>query len=154
MRTKGVRTSPIVVILLRERLLGLVLFLTIAAFIALQIDERLPAEGKEFLLLCAVMSSLGLATIIGAVYLLRLISVRGVHGRLSDILKLIDRGFCFRGVPEAAKLLGLTMIGDVVALSRYCPPLMTPEREKAVQHAIDVMGQKLPWGSRLAKIQA
>jgi FkbM family methyltransferase len=30
-------------------------------------------------------------------HLLRLISVREVHGRLSDILKLIDRGFCFHG---------------------------------------------------------
>jgi hypothetical protein len=30
---------------------------------------------------------------------------------------------------------------------------MTPEREKAVQHAIDVMGQGLPWGGTLRKFK-
>jgi len=32
----------------------------------------------------------------------------------------------------------------VAVLSPYRPPLMTPEREKAIQHAIDVMGKGLP----------
>jgi hypothetical protein len=36
-------------------------------------------------------------------------------------------------------------------LSPYRPPLMTPEREKAVQHAIDVMAQGLPWGGTLRR---
>jgi hypothetical protein len=36
-------------------------------------------------------------------------------------------------------------------LSPYRPPLMTPEREKAVQHAIDVMVQGLPWGGTLRR---
>jgi hypothetical protein len=35
----------------------------------------------------------------------------------------------------------------------YRPPLMTPEREKAVQHAIDVMVQGLPWGSTLRRFR-
>jgi hypothetical protein len=30
--------------------------------------------------------------------------------------------------------------------------LLTPEREQAIQHAIDVMTKGLPWGRRLAKI--
>jgi glycosyltransferase 2 family protein len=119
MRTQGVRTSPIFAMLLRERLLGLVgylLFLTMAAFIALQLDEHIPAEGRGFLLLCAVMSSLGVAVIIGGryvVYLLRLISIRRIQGYLSGMLEPIDRAFRFRRLPEAAILLGLTIIGDV-----------------------------------------
>jgi hypothetical protein len=38
-------------------------------------------------------------------------------------------------------------------LSPYRPPLMTPEREKAVQHAIDVMKKGLPWGGTLRKFR-
>ena len=38
-------------------------------------------------------------------------------------------------------------------LSPYRPPLMTPEREKAVQHAIDVMEQGLPWGRTLRRVR-
>ena len=118
MRTQGVRTSPILTMLLRERLLGLVgylLFLTIAALLALHNDERIPAEGRGFLLLCSVLSGFGVAAIIGGrcvVYLLRRISVGRVPRYLSDILKLIDRAFRFR-VLEAVALLGLTIIGDV-----------------------------------------
>jgi prevent-host-death family protein len=37
----------------------------------------------------------------------------------------------------------------VAVLSRYRPPLITPEREKAIQHAIDVMEQGLPWDRTL-----
>jgi glycosyltransferase 2 family protein len=119
MRTQGVRMSPIVAMLLRERLLGLfgyLLFLAIAASIALQIDERIPAEGRGFLLLCAVLSGFGVAAIIGAryvFYLLRLISIRRVQRYITDLLELINRAFRFRRLAEAAKLLGLTIIGDV-----------------------------------------
>jgi hypothetical protein len=38
-------------------------------------------------------------------------------------------------------------------LSPYRLRLMTPKREKAVQHAIDVMGQGLPWGGTLRKFK-
>src|SRR5215469_8191547 len=58
-RAQGVRTSRILAMLLRERLLGLVgylLFLTITASVALKIEGRIPAEGRRFLLLCAVLS--------------------------------------------------------------------------------------------------
>ena len=41
----------------------------------------------------------------------------------------------------------------VAVLSPYRPPLMTPEREKAVQHAIDVMEQGLPWGRTLRRVR-
>ena len=80
-RAQGVRTSRILAMLLRERLLGLVgylLFLTIAASVALKIEGRIPAEGRRFLLLCAVLSGFGVAATIGArytVYVLRAISI-------------------------------------------------------------------------------
>jgi len=119
MRTHGVRTTPILAMLLHERLLGLLgylLFLATAASIAIQIDERIPAEGRNFLLLCAVLSGLGVAAIIGARYIvcsLRAITVRRKKSYVSEIIELSDRAFRLRELPEAAKLLGLTIIGDV-----------------------------------------
>jgi len=37
----------------------------------------------------------------------------------------------------------------VAVLKPYRPPLMTPERQKAIRHAIDVMAKGLPWGGAL-----
>lgn len=119
LRGEGVRSGAALTMLLRERLLGLVgylLFLAIAALIALQIDKAIPAEGRGFLLLCAVLSSLGVAaTIFGRyiVYLLRLLSLGRMHRYVADFLRLVDRAFQFRHPRDAAKLLSLTMIGDV-----------------------------------------
>jgi hypothetical protein len=56
---------------LRERLIDLVgylLFLTFAAASALQFDELVPSEGKDFLLLCALGSGISLAAVIGGRY--------------------------------------------------------------------------------------
>ncbi len=39
----------------------------------------------------------------------------------------------------------------VAVLSPYRPPLMTAERKKAIQHAIDVMAKGLSWGNTLRK---
>ena len=39
----------------------------------------------------------------------------------------------------------------VAVLGPYRPPIMTAERKKAVQHAIDVMTKGLPWGSSLQR---
>jgi hypothetical protein len=41
----------------------------------------------------------------------------------------------------------------VVMLSPYRPPLMTPEREKAIGHAVDAMQQGLPWGGKLRQFR-
>jgi hypothetical protein len=38
-------------------------------------------------------------------------------------------------------------------LSPYRPPLMTPEREKAIGHAVDAMQQGLPWGGKLRQFR-
>ncbi len=39
----------------------------------------------------------------------------------------------------------------VAVLSPYRPPIMTAERKKTIQHAIDVMAKGLPWGNDLRK---
>jgi antitoxin (DNA-binding transcriptional repressor) of toxin-antitoxin stability system len=41
----------------------------------------------------------------------------------------------------------------VAVLRPYRPPLMTPERQKAIQHAIDVMAKGLPWGDALRRFK-
>jgi antitoxin (DNA-binding transcriptional repressor) of toxin-antitoxin stability system len=35
----------------------------------------------------------------------------------------------------------------VALLSPYRPPRLTPERQAAIEHAIKVMAQGLPWGA-------
>jgi antitoxin (DNA-binding transcriptional repressor) of toxin-antitoxin stability system len=35
----------------------------------------------------------------------------------------------------------------VALLSPYHPPRLTPERQAAIKHAIEVMAQGLPWGA-------
>jgi antitoxin (DNA-binding transcriptional repressor) of toxin-antitoxin stability system len=55
---------------------------------------------------------------------------------------------------ERGEEILITKREPVAVLSPYRPPLMTPEREKAVvQHAIDVMGQGLSWGATLRRFR-
>jgi antitoxin (DNA-binding transcriptional repressor) of toxin-antitoxin stability system len=56
-----------------------------------------------------------------------------------------------------SKLLSLVERGDeimitirskpVALLCPYQPPRLTPERQAAINHAIEVMAQGLPWGA-------
>ena len=61
-------------------------------------------------------------------------------------------GAFLRGIRSTLlKQDGLLIGADLVKVLRdllpaYRPPLMTPEREKAIQRAIDVMGKGLSWG--------
>jgi hypothetical protein len=41
----------------------------------------------------------------------------------------------------------------VAMLSPYRPPLMAPEREKAIGHAADAMQQGLHWGRKLRQFR-
>jgi antitoxin (DNA-binding transcriptional repressor) of toxin-antitoxin stability system len=41
----------------------------------------------------------------------------------------------------------------VAVLRPYRPPLMTRERKKAIQHAIEVMEQGLPWDRTLRRFR-
>jgi prevent-host-death family protein len=64
-----------------------------------------------------------------------------------------------RAKHEFSKLLSRVECGEEIlitkrnkpgmVLSPYRPSLITPEREKAIQHAIDVMEQGLPWDRTL-----
>jgi antitoxin (DNA-binding transcriptional repressor) of toxin-antitoxin stability system len=42
---------------------------------------------------------------------------------------------------------------QVAMLTPYRPALMTPEREKAIEHAVDVIRQGLPWGGKLRRFR-
>jgi prevent-host-death family protein len=68
---------------------------------------------------------------------MKTVNARQANHEFSDLLSRVERG---------AEILITKRNEPVAVLSPYRLPLMTPEREKAVQHAIDVMGQGLPWG--------
>jgi prevent-host-death family protein len=72
-------------------------------------------------------------------------SARQANHEFSDLLSRVERG---------EEILITKRNKPVAVLSPYHPPLMTPEREKAVvQHAIDVMGQGLSWGGTLRRFR-
>jgi hypothetical protein len=115
LRSDGMRTSPILTMLLRERLRGLVdylLFLAIAALIALQIEAEVPEDGRGFLLLTAVLSGVGCAVVPGAryiVYLLRLASFGQVNHHVGNFLELVT--VCFLLLNVASLIVGLAGYG-------------------------------------------
>jgi hypothetical protein len=41
----------------------------------------------------------------------------------------------------------------VAFLSPYRPRAITPERQQAIDHAIEVMSQGLPWGRRFGRFK-
>ena len=68
------------------------------------------------------------------------VSARQATHEFSDLLSRVERG----------EEILITKRGKPVAVLRpYSPPLMTPEREKAIQHALDVMTKGLSWGATL-----
>jgi prevent-host-death family protein len=69
---------------------------------------------------------------------MKTVSARQANHEFSDLLSRVERG---------EEILITKRNKPVAVLSPYRPPLMTPEREKAVQHAIDVMVQGLPWAA-------
>jgi prevent-host-death family protein len=75
---------------------------------------------------------------------MKTVSVRQANHKLSDLLSRVERG---------EEILITKRNKPVVVLSPYRPPVMTPEREKAVQHAIDVMVQGPPWGGTLRRFR-
>ena len=75
---------------------------------------------------------------------MKTVSARQANHEFSDLLSRVERG---------EEILITKRNKPVAVLSPYRPPLMTPEREKAVQHAIDVMVQGLPWGGTLRRFR-
>jgi antitoxin (DNA-binding transcriptional repressor) of toxin-antitoxin stability system len=70
---------------------------------------------------------------------------RQANHEFSDLLSPAERGDDEILITKPNKLVAM--------LSPYRPPFMTPEREKAMQHAIVWLGRACP-GRHLGKIQA
>lgn len=130
LRREGVRTRLALTLLLRERLLGLsgyLLFLVVAAGIGLSTEIGIKAEGRELLLLCAVLSGIGIVALLGGryiVYLIRLLLMRllrsgRAHRHVRDMLKLLHRAFRFRSSAETVWLLGISLIGVAAWVAAY-----------------------------------
>ena len=75
---------------------------------------------------------------------MKTVSARQANHEFSDLLSRAERG---------EEILITKRNKPVAVLSPNRPPLMTPEREKAIQHAIDVMRHGLPWGGKLRRFR-
>ena len=73
---------------------------------------------------------------------MKTVSARQANHEFSDLLSRAERG---------EEILITKRNKPVAVLAPYRPPSMTAEREKAIQHAIDVMRQGLPWGGKLRR---
>jgi len=71
---------------------------------------------------------------------MKTVSARQANHEFSELLSRVERG---------EEILITKRSKPVAVLSPYRPPLMTPERQKAIRHAIDVMAKGLPWGGAL-----
>ena len=75
---------------------------------------------------------------------MKTVSARQANHELSDLLSRAERG----------EEIVITMRRNALAfLGPYRPPLMTAERKKAVQRAIDVMATGLSWGDTLQRFK-
>jgi prevent-host-death family protein len=84
-------------------------------------------------------AALGLAFLYYLSYIgsMKTVSARDANHGFSELLSAVERG----------EELLITKRGRPVAvLSPYRPPLMTAERQAAIDHAIKVMKKGLPWG--------
>jgi prevent-host-death family protein len=73
---------------------------------------------------------------------MKTVSARQANHEFSDLLSRVERG---------EEILITKRSKPVAVLSPYRSPLMTAERKKAIQHAIDVMSKGLPWGDALQR---
>jgi prevent-host-death family protein len=73
---------------------------------------------------------------------MKTITAREANHGFSDLLARVERG----------EEVLITKRGSPVAvISPYRPPLMTPERRAAIDHALKLMTKGLPWGERLRR---
>ena len=76
---------------------------------------------------------------------MKTVSARQANHEFSKLLSRVERG---------EEILITKRNKPVAVLSPYRPMLMSFEREKAIQHAIEVMEQGLPWDRTLRTVQA
>ncbi|MGA8901205.1 type II toxin-antitoxin system Phd/YefM family antitoxin [Bradyrhizobium sp.] len=75
---------------------------------------------------------------------MKTVSARQANHEFSDLLSRVERG---------EEILITKRSKPVAILVPYHPPRMTPERKKAIRHALDVMTKGLSWGSVLPGFQ-
>ena len=68
---------------------------------------------------------------------MKTVSARQANHEFSKLLSRAERG---------EEVLITKRSKPVAVLCPYRPPLLTPERQKAIDHAIKVMAKGLPWG--------
>ena len=69
---------------------------------------------------------------------LKTVTARQANHEFSELLSRVERG---------EEILITKRNKPVALLSPYRPPRLTPERKAAIEHAIEVMAQGLPWGA-------
>jgi prevent-host-death family protein len=75
---------------------------------------------------------------------MKTISARQANQAFSELLSQVERG---------EEVIILKYGQPIAVLSPYRPPVITPERQQAIDHAIEVMSKGLPWGRRLARFK-
>jgi prevent-host-death family protein len=75
---------------------------------------------------------------------MKTVSARQANHEFSDLLSRVERG---------EEILITKRSKPVAILVPYRPPRMTPERKKAIRHAVDVMTKGLSWGSALPRFK-
>lgn len=71
---------------------------------------------------------------------MKTVTARQANHEFSDLLSRVERG---------EEVLITKRSKPVAVLRPYNPAHMTPEREKAIEHALQVMKKGLRWGSSL-----
>jgi prevent-host-death family protein len=75
---------------------------------------------------------------------MKTVSARQAIIEFSELLSRAERG---------EEILITKRSKAVAVLGPFRPPLMTEERAKAIQHAIDVMAKGLSWGNPLQRFE-
>lgn len=88
------------------------------------------------------ISRLNVTHVLHWVSSMRSVTARQANHEFSKLLSRVERG---------EEILITKRSKPVAVLRRYSPLQMTPEREKAIHHAIEVMAKGLPWGTTLRK---
>lgn len=75
---------------------------------------------------------------------MKTVSARQANHEFSDLLSQVERG---------EEILITKRSKPVAILVPYRAPRMTPERKKAIRHALDVMTKGLSWGTALPRFK-
>jgi prevent-host-death family protein len=71
---------------------------------------------------------------------MKTVTARQANHEFSELLARVEHG---------EEILITKRNKPVALLCPYRPPLLTPERRKAIDHAVDVMAKGLPWGAAI-----